>query len=224
MMLFLVLAVQLDTSGSDAEPPVSHRWVSGSPYSAYNTMPAMHYSVRRCQSWERPSLEAIARQAFPVPPWLFQSEANLAHYRPEWNPPGSEVLVTEDLAGNFCGYVYCFFEKDQLYVRELASLRSSPGAGTMALGGALQKAVHAGAHTTRLNVMREHRMPQHLRAGMRDPVRYYERFGYKVIGASVSVVCGAARATDTRMTGNVAEIYSSVTSYLQWKGLTDGSA
>ena len=180
---------------------------------------------------------AEARASFPVPEWLMNSARNTAHYRPGWRPDPAigamHIRVAEDGRGRVVAYVYYQTRPEgELYLREIAAGPPDwgakvPYAGTTLLGYALEDAWERGLRgQATLNVLGPHRVASDAAGGRtrwRDPVAYYERFGYEVqAGVRGRLADGSlGYAEDTWMSGAIGVVLRNVLAAL--RGRRDAS-
>lgn len=146
-------------------------------------------------------ISAIARASFPIPRWLFEVPANLAHYSPHYHFESKfgvmNILVAVDLAERVCGYIYYQLRNDgDVYIRELASHAQGArikGVGTLLLSRAVAAARFSRARVT-TNVLKWHRQNNEY---WRDPCAYYEKLGLSiVIGETGYCADGTPRRKD----------------------------
>ena len=202
-----------------------NRWTSGLPPQQYTLLfkcaRAVEATIRDPLPSEFDTIRQIALSSFPVPEWLFAYPENCGHYAPECRKKGMRVLVAENKRGRLAGYIY--FEcrgRDEIYVKELAARPAEKAdtishAGVLLLAEALQASLGQGRFArTSLNVIQPHRVA--VPGVWRDPVPYYEKFGYSVVPGGPKYRLGSYHwREDTWMSGDVGLICRRLTQYLK---------
>jgi hypothetical protein len=146
-------------------------------------------TLRPARPEDRLQIEAVAAHAFRYPTWLWQNKENRCHYAfhyplaTTWGEIRAVVAVNQ--YDRLAGYAYYQLRTNgELYLRELAAEPPAAAdkvrrAGVALLAFILNDGLQTGwPGPVTLNVMADHHIvgPN----GWRDPVPYYERFGFVV--------------------------------------------